>query len=141
MSLTQTEFFYKNLETLEESKVIVIQSDDPVGLIGLLARIIRQDSSLSNLLSDKTVYVVTDQNRNLISKLLASHVRGTGLREISLVEPNSTPQLLLRMDDVIKKTYDPPDIFKISYDANVRILSLSHLVEFLLYQGVSLSFL
>lgn len=54
---------------------------------------------------------------------------------------NSTSLLLLKMDDVIGAGYIPPEVTRISYDSKARIISLSRLVEYLLYQGVSLSFL
>lgn len=140
-TLAQTEFLYKNLGVLKESRVIIIQADDSVGLIGLLAKMIRQDPNLANLLGNKSVYVISDQSKNLLSKLLASHVRGTGLKEISLTGTSSVSLLLLKMDEVISGAYTPSDVVRISYDAKAKIFSLSRLVEYLLYQGVSLSFL
>lgn len=140
-TLAQTEFLYKNIAILKESKVILIQTDDAVSLVGLLAKMIRQDSNLSNLLTEKSVYVISDQSTNLLSKLLASHVRDTGLKEIYLMGTSSLSLLLLRMDESLSGNYTPPDLVRVSYDSTNRIFSLSRLVEYLLYQGVSLSFL
>lgn len=140
-TLAQTEFLYQNLWSIKESRVLLIQTDDSVGLVGLLAKMIRQDPNLSDFLSDKSVYVISDEGKNLVSKLLASHVRGTGLREIFLMGTSSTSLLLLKMDDVIKSGYTPQEVTRISYDSKGKIFSFSSLVEYLLYQGVSLSFL
>lgn len=119
----------------------MIQTDDAVSLVGLLAKMIRQDSNLSSLLTEKSVYVISDQSTNLLSKLLASHVRDTGLKEIYLMGTPSLSLLLLRMDESLNGSYTPPDLVRVSYDSTNRIFSLSRLVEYLLYQGVSLSFL
>jgi hypothetical protein len=91
------------MNKVKESSLIFLDVEDPVNFIGTLVKIALQDPTLSVNLKGNAIYIVTDQNKNLMGKLLAPHMNALALSEFFLIEKNMVDSTLLRLDDTLGK--------------------------------------
>lgn len=138
---TLSEFIYKNLSTIKETSVIILDVDDPVGFISALTKIVMQDPTVGVNLKGALIYIVTSQNKNLIGKLLASYMNHLSLNEFFLIEKGTIDSTLLQLDTILKTGVMSSSVEKITYESTPQFYSLGRLVEFLIYHGVSISLL
>lgn len=128
------DFMIKNIKTLEDSDVIIINSVNFLSLFDSLAKIATTSDIKS--LPSKHIFVVSDTNESFLSKILGQSIGRLGITWVSLVQPSALSELLLQIT---------PDNLSfgamVSYSTETFSYSLSRFLDFLLYFGFWYSFL
>ncbi len=122
------DFITKNIKTIEDSDVIIINSVNFLSLFDSLAKIVNISDIKS--LSSKHIFVISDTNESFLAKILGQSIGHLGISGVSLVQPSALFELLLQI------TPDNLTFGKmVSYSTETFSYSLSRFLEFLLYFG------
>ncbi len=128
------DFITKNIDTIEDSDVLIINSVNFLSLFDSLSKIVKNSDIKS--LSSKHIFVVSDTNASFLAKILGQSIGRLGITEVSLVEPSWLFELLLQIT--------PENLSfgqSVSYSTETSSYSLSRFLEYLLYFGFWYSFL
>lgn len=129
---------YKEWSSLREADIIVVDSADPIPVLGALERVRATNSSESATFRGKGIYVVSQMRASLLGKLLASSIKLLGLSDVGILRPESVVGFLAQINTTGEAS---PPIETISYARSTKFYSLGGLVEYVSYEGFPISFL
>lgn len=133
-----TDALYKEWSSLREADIIVVDSIDPIPVLGALERVRATSSAESASFRGKSIYVVSQMRASLLGKLLASSIKLLGLSDVGILRPESAVGFLAQINAAGEAT---PPIETISYARTSQFYSLGGLVEYVSYEGFPISFL
>jgi len=128
------DFTTKNIKMIEDSDVIIINSENFLSLFDSLWKTAKNTDIKS--LSSKHIFVVSDINESFLAKILGQSIWRLGITEVSLVDPSGLFELLLQIT--------PENLSfgrTVSYSTETFSYSLSRFLEYLLYFGFWYNFL
>ena len=120
---------------LGNSDIIIFNTSDILGLFSDMEKLQRLKE---NNFAQKNVFIISDQSPNFLSKVLASSVAKLGIENLYLISEDQFSTLLSHWSYNDERGFTIGE--KLSYEKKDFIFSLSTVLDYLVYSGISYQF-